>query len=78
MSEESLDISGKTINVDDQVFYATTHGTLQIGRVIEVTGQNSIKVIGKGNKRELKIKDTSLQVSLRSKGYYINRRIRRA
>lgn len=78
MKEESVDISGKLIEVDDQIFYATTHGTLQIGRVIEISGINSVKVIGKGNKRELKIKDTSLQVSLKAKGYYINRKIRRA
>lgn len=70
MTTEIKDIKGKELAKDDQILYATTHGTLQIGRVLEITEDGSLKVIGKGNKRELTIKDPDQQVCLFSKGYY--------
>jgi len=78
MNRVVLDISQKEVGVDDQIFYATTHGNLQIGRVIEVMEDGSIKVIGKGNKRELKIANPQNQVALKAKGYYITRKLRKA
>ncbi len=56
-----LDIKNKGISVNDQILYSTTHGTLQIGRVLEIES-GKMKVKGKGNKRELTIKDSSVQV----------------
>ncbi len=70
MNTEIKDIKGKSVAKDDQILYATTHGTLQVGRVLEVVEDGSLKVIGKGNKRELTIKETDKQVFLVSKGYY--------
>ncbi len=70
MNTEIKDIKGKELLKDDQILYATTHGTLQIGRVLEITEDGSLKVIGKGNKRELTIKASDTQVFLLSKGYY--------
>lgn len=70
MNTEIKDIKGKTLLKDDQILYATTHGDLQIGRVLEITEDGSLKVIGKGNKRELTIKESTKQVYLVSKGYY--------
>ncbi|EMG2881721.1 hypothetical protein V4100_001009 [Pseudomonas aeruginosa] len=64
-----LDIKNKEISVNDKILYSTTHGTLQIGRVLEIES-GKMKVKGKGNKRELTIKDSSVQVFLLSKGYY--------
>lgn len=32
-----LDIKRKVIETDDQILYSTTHGNLQIGRILEVT-----------------------------------------
>ena len=78
MKAKILDIKGKVIEVDDQILYATTHGNLQIGRVIEVCADGGIKVIGKGNKRELKINHTNQQVFLKSKQYYLKNQKRRA
>lgn len=78
MNVEILDISNKEIEIDDQVFYATTHGNLQIGRIIELCLDGGVKVIGKGNKRELKIIDPSKQIAIKSKGYYLKRKNRGA
>lgn len=65
-----LDLIGNEIEVDDQILYATTHGNIQIGRVIRVTDEGYLKVIGKNNKRELTIKSSN-QIYLKSKGYYL-------
>lgn len=78
MNKEIIELTGKVIEVDDQIFYATTHGNIQIGRVIELSDDGSIKVIGKGNKRELKIQHPDKQVALKSKGYYKKRKFRGA
>lgn len=64
-----LDIKGKELDVDDQILYATTHGTLQVGRIISMD-DGVMKVIGTGNKRELSIKDSAKQVLLFSKEHY--------
>ncbi|HCF4267613.1 hypothetical protein [Pseudomonas aeruginosa] len=72
-----LDINGKELTVDDKVYYATTHGTLQSGRIIGIT-ETGLKVIGKGNKRELTIKNTEQQVLLHLKGHYLKSPKRRA
>ena len=64
------DIKRKKLAKDDQILYSTTHGDLQIGRILEITSEGFLKVIGKGNKRELTIKEPSKQVYLFSKGYY--------
>lgn len=73
-----LDIKGKELAVNDQILYATTHGNLQIGRILSVTDEGSMKVIGKTNKRELTITDSTVQVFLLSKGYYERVKKRRA
>lgn len=65
-----LDIKGSELAVDDKVMYATTHGNLQFGRIMEI-GEDTIQVLGVGNKRELRIKDTTKQVYLISSGHYI-------
>lgn len=65
-----LDIKKRELAVNDQILYASTHGTLQIGRILAITDKGYLKVIGKGNKRELTIKDSSTQVYLFAKGYY--------
>jgi len=65
-----LDIKGKELTVNDQILYATTHGNMQIGRILSVTDEGYLKVIGKTNKRELTIRDSTIQVFLLSKGYY--------
>lgn len=65
-----LDIKGKELTVNDQILYATTHGNMQIGRILSVTDEGYLKVIGKTNKRELTIKDSTNQVFLLGKGYY--------
>lgn len=72
-----LDLMGKEIEVDDQILYATTHGNLQIGRVLEITADGFLKVIGKRNKRELTIKSSN-QIYLKSKGYYLRLKKRSA
>lgn len=72
-----LDLTGKEIEVDDQILYATTHGNLQIGRVLEITADGFLKVIGKKNKRELTIKSSN-QIYLKSKGYYLRLKKRSA
>lgn len=64
------DIFGKDVTEFDQVLYSTTHGDMQVGRVLEVTEDGYIKVIGKGNKRELTIKAPDKQVTLWYKQYY--------
>lgn len=73
-----LDINGKKIDVDDQIYYATTHGTIQKGRVLAFTEDGNIKVKGKGNKRELTIKSDSSSVLLNIKGYYLKHQKRSA
>lgn len=73
-----LDINNKEIEIYDQIFYATTHGNLQIGRVIELCLDGGVKVIGKGNKRELKINNSDKQIAIKSKGYYLKKKIRGA
>jgi hypothetical protein len=78
MNKQIIELTGKVIEVDDQIFYATTHGNMQIGRVIELSEDGSIKVIGKGNKREMKIQSPESQVALKSKGYYQKRKFRGA
>lgn len=78
MSTEVKDMKGKEILKDDQILYATTHGKLQIGRVLSITEEGYLKVIGIGNKRELTIKDTQEQVMLWNKGYYTRVRKRAA
>ncbi|WP_146136258.1 hypothetical protein [Pseudomonas simiae] len=65
-----FDIKGKQLLKDDRILYSTTHGTLQIGRVLEVTQEGYLKVIGKGNKRELTVKEPNKQVYLITSGYY--------
>lgn len=65
-----LDIKGKELAVNDKILYATTHGNLQIGRILSVTDEGYLKVIGKQNKRELTIKDSKVQIFLLCKGYY--------
>lgn len=65
-----LDIKGKELAVNDQILYATTHGNLQVGRILSVTDEGYLKVIGKSNKRELTIRDSKVQIFLLSKGYY--------
>lgn len=65
-----FDIKGKQLLKDDRILYSTTHGTLQIGRVLEVTQEGYLKVIGKGNKRELTVKEPNKQVYLIASGYY--------
>ena len=72
-----LDINGVELEVDDQVLYATTHGTLQIGRVVLIK-DGVMKVIGKGNKRELTIKDSTKQVMLNLRAYYKRNKRRHA
>lgn len=67
---EVKDIKDRVVEAFDQILYSTTHGNLQIGRVLEVTSQGAIKVIGKGNKRELTIKEPHNQIFLLSKQYY--------
>ncbi|HFQ5875942.1 hypothetical protein SOX05_08725 [Pseudomonas putida] len=64
-----IDIKGQELNVDDRILYATTHGNMQFGRIISIDG-DVMKVRGKDNKRELRIKDSSKQVYLISIGYY--------
>lgn len=66
-----LDINKKEISVGDSIYYATTHGTMQKGRVLDITDEGFLKVIGKGNRRELTIKDSSIQVLIKAKGYYL-------
>lgn len=66
-----FDINNKELDVDDQIYYATTHGKIQKGRILSITEEGYLKVIGKNNKRELTIKDSSKKVLLCSKGYYI-------
>ncbi|MBK3462654.1 hypothetical protein [Pseudomonas haemolytica] len=73
-----LDIKGKELAVNDKILYATTHGNLQIGRILSMTDDGSMKVIGKTNKRELTIMDSTIQVFLLSKGYYDRVKKRRA
>jgi len=70
MNIDIKDIKGKVVDKDDKIIYATTHGTLQIGRVLELTEEGFLKVIGIGNKRELTIKDCNKQVLLVAKEYY--------
>ena len=64
------DLKKRELAKDDKILYATTHGEMQIGRILEVTPEGFLKVIGKGNKRELTIKNPRNQVYLISKGYY--------
>lgn len=66
-----LDVNGRSLSVDDQIYYATTHGVLQKGRIISVTKEGWLKVKGVGNKRELTIKDSSIQILLWVKKYYV-------
>lgn len=73
-----LDIKGKELAVNDKILYATTHSNLQIGRILSMTDDGSMKVIGKTNKRELTIMDSTIQVFLLSKGYYDRVKKRRA
>jgi len=68
------DIKERSVEEFDQVLYSTTHGNLQVGRVLEVTEEGYLKVIGKGNKRELTIKEPDKQIFLLVKGYYIKHR----
>lgn len=78
MNTTAKDILGRELEKDDQILYATTHGTMQIGRLLEVTDDGQLKVIGKGNKRELTIKESDKQTYLKSKGYYIRLKKRTA
>lgn len=78
MNTSIKDIGGKVLDKDDQILYATTHGTLQVGRVLEITDEGFIKVIGKGNRRELTIKAPDQQTFLKAKGYYIRLKKRSA
>lgn len=64
------DMLEREVEAFDQVIYSTTHGKLQIGRVLEVTEEGHVKVIGKGNRRELTIKEPQEQIYLKVKGYY--------
>ncbi len=66
-----FDIKGKEILKDDKILYSTTHGYLQVGRVLEITEEGNLKVIGVGNRRELTIKEPHKQVYLLTRGYYI-------
>lgn len=66
-----FDINNKEISVGDSIYYATTHGNMQKGRVLAITEDGYLKVIGKGNRRELTIKDSSTQVLINAKGYYL-------
>lgn len=72
-----LDINGKELSVGDKVYYSTTHGTIQSGRIIGIT-ESGLKVVGKGNKRELTIKNTDKQVLLHLKGHYLRSPKRKA
>lgn len=78
MTTSIKDIGGKVLEKDDQILYATTHGVLQIGRILEITDEGYIKVIGKGNRRELTIKEPDTQTYLKAKGYYIRLKKRSA
>ncbi len=70
LDNKITDIKRKELAKDDQILYSTTHGDMQFGRILEVTPEGYLKVIGKGNKRELTIKNPRNQVYLISKGYY--------
>ncbi|MBG5342960.1 hypothetical protein GHU64_06900 [Pseudomonas aeruginosa] len=70
LDNQIKDMKSKVLAKDDQILYSTTHGYLQIGRILEVTPEGYLKVIGKGNRRELTIKEPSKQVYLYARGYY--------
>lgn len=65
-----LDIYGNELNVDDKVLYSNTHGHLQAGRILSIE-DGVMKVIGVGKKREMAIKDSTLQIFLLHRAFYI-------
>jgi hypothetical protein len=73
-----VDIKERELSKDDQILYSTTHGNMQVGRIIEITEAGEVKVIGKGNKRELVIIDPSRQIYLLTRGYYLKNKKRAA
>lgn len=79
MSDNKIvDIKSKELAKDDQILYSTTHGNMQVGRILEITEQGSVKVLGKGNKRELTIVNSSKQIYLLARGYYLINKKREA
>lgn len=74
MSENTYnDQTGKPINVDDRIHYATKGG-INTAWVKELLPNNEgIKILGKGNKRDCVVKQTDKKIIVVVKGYYKER-----